>query len=120
VSESNHKETGKFATSYEGMLGAAFMEAVRQVVREELQALQKTPSNVQTGVEQLLDVEGLAKALGVKPTWIYAQTGKKADPRKNDLKDQPIPHLRVGRYPRFELSKVKAWMEARQKNSQSC
>ena len=93
------------------------MEALRLVVRQELEAFQQRPNNTQPESEQLLDVEGLAKALGVKPTWIYEQTRKKADPKKTELKDQPIPHLRVGRYPRFELSKVKAWMKARQKNS---
>ena len=74
------------------------MEALRLVVRQELEAFQQRPNNTQPESEQLLDVEGLAKALGVKPTWIYEQTRKKADPKKTELKDQPIPHLRVGRY----------------------
>jgi len=101
------------------LFGEAFVKLVRQVIREELQALnQNGNGNGHQGAnEALLDVEGLAKALGVSMAWIYEQTRKKADPRKTDLKDQTIPHLRVGRYPRFELAKVKAWLEARQKNN---
>ena len=92
------------------------LDQIRAVVREEIKAA--TNGNGHQGVsEPLLDVEQLAKALEVKKTWVYEETRKKADPKKTDPKDQPIPHFRVGRYPRFELSKVKAWLEARQKNN---
>jgi len=89
---------------------------VRAAVREEIHAA-ITGNGHESGSEPLLDVEQLAKALEVKKTWVYEETRKKSDPKKTDLKDQPIPHFRVGRYPRFELSKVKAWLEARQKNN---
>ena len=95
-----------------------FFDEIRRIVRAELaQALSGNGNGHKPAGEALLDVEQLAQALSVKTTWIYEQTRKKADPKKTDPKDQPIPHLRVGRYPRFELSKVKAWIEARQKNN---
>ncbi|HEV8719977.1 MAG TPA: hypothetical protein VGW77_04985 [Candidatus Binatia bacterium] len=102
----------------EHLFGQAFIDAIRQVIRDEIQALNQNGNGTehQIGSESLLDVEGLAQALDVKTTWIYEQTRKKADPKKTDPKDQPIPHIRVGRYPRFELSKVKAWLAAKQKN----
>jgi predicted DNA-binding transcriptional regulator AlpA len=99
-------------TLIDQLLDQLLMERIRVVVRAEIQAANFNGHDN----ESLLDVDGVAQALGVKPTWIYEQTRKKAEPQKPDLKDQPIPHLRVGRYPRFELSKVKAWIEARQKH----
>lgn len=50
--------------------------------------------------ERLVDVEGLADYLGVKASWVYGKvaTGE-------------LPCLRVGRYLRFRLSDVLAWME---------
>jgi predicted DNA-binding transcriptional regulator AlpA len=92
------------------------LDQIRDVVREEIKAAINGNGH-QGASEPLLDVEQLAQALEVKTTWIYEQSRKKADPKKTDPKDQPIPHIRVGRYPRFELSKVKAWLEARQKNN---
>jgi len=50
--------------------------------------------------ERLLDVKELAAYLGVKPSWVYGKvaTGE-------------LPCIRVGRYLRFRLSDVLAWME---------
>jgi len=50
--------------------------------------------------EPLVDVEELAAYLGVKPSWVYGKvaTGE-------------LPCLRVGRYLRFRVSDVLAWME---------
>lgn len=50
--------------------------------------------------EALVDVAGLAKYLGVKVSWVYGKvaTGE-------------LPCIRVGRYLRFRVSDVLAWME---------
>lgn len=52
--------------------------------------------------ERLLDVQGLADYLGVKPSWVYGK-----------VQTRELPHLRAGRYLRFRLSDVLAWMESR-------
>lgn len=45
--------------------------------------------------EQLLDVEGLAEYLGVKPSWVYGKVATRE-----------LPCVRVGRYLRFRLDEV--------------
>src|SRR5262245_60270308 len=51
-------------------------------------------SETNEGFDQLLTVEQAAALLNVKPGWLYLQTrhGPKC----------PVPHLRIGRYVRFE------------------
>jgi len=51
--------------------------------------------------EKLLDVEGIACLLGVKPSWVYTQVAKDA-----------IPCVRVGRYLRFSADRVLRHFEA--------
>lgn len=50
--------------------------------------------------EPLLDVLGLATYLGVKPSWVYGKVGT-----------GELPCIRVGRYLRFRVSDVLAWMQ---------
>ena len=88
------------------ILGDAFLEAIRQAVREEIQAASVSSQANGNHPPTLLTVEELAKDLRVEKSWVYACTRKKRD---------SIPHLRVGRYPRFELPKVLAWLEAKKK-----
>src|SRR3990170_3009478 len=96
--ERNHAST---------LLSEPFEEWIRGVLREELEAFFSTPagSHAANGNDQaeLLDVDGLAKALKVPTSWVYDRTRRK----KN-----AIPNIRVGRYPRFKLTEVIAWLEA--------
>jgi excisionase family DNA binding protein len=52
----------------------------------------------------LLDAEGAAELLGVPKTWVLAQA--RAD---------RIPHIRLGRYVRFDADELLAWAKARQR-----
>lgn len=49
---------------------------------------------------RLLTVPELAELLSVPQSWIYARTAS-----------GEIPHVRVGRYKRFNLRTVMAWLE---------
>ena len=61
----------------------------------------------QTGrQDKLLNVEQLAAELNVPKSWIYGQT------RLTD--GTGIPHLKIGKYCRFRLPDVLAWLENRQ------
>ncbi len=53
--------------------------------------------------EELLTVGELAALLKVPPTWIYQRIRARASDR--------LPHLKIGKYLRFELSAVQAWLE---------
>lgn len=55
--------------------------------------------------EQLIGVAEAAQLLCVPPSWIYsaAEQGK-------------IPSFRVGKYRRFRVSELTAWLEARRAN----
>ncbi len=52
----------------------------------------------------LVDVAELAKYLNVKKSWIYERT------RKNE-----IPHVRVGKYVRFDPGEVIQFLESKQR-----
>ena len=54
--------------------------------------------------EELLDVDELSARLKIKKSWIYAKTKLRGG-------DNLIPCLRMGRYCRFRLSEVIAWLE---------
>ncbi len=58
---------------------------------------------------ELLTVEQLAKILNVKKSWIYAQT-RKTGPGS-------IPRVMVGKYVRFILEDVLAWLKEQQLKS---
>jgi excisionase family DNA binding protein len=62
------------------------LEAIRQIVRDELQ---------RRAEDELLDVDGLAEALKVPKSWVYenCRLGK-------------IPTVRIGKYVRFRLNDV--------------
>ena len=51
--------------------------------------------------EQLLTVTELAAVLKVPPSWIYQRTR---------LGQAAIPHIRVGKYVRFKLEEVLAFL----------
>lgn len=52
---------------------------------------------------ELLTIEELAATLKVKKSWIYGQTRRRAEDR--------IPQVRVGKYLRFKIDDVTAWLE---------
>jgi excisionase family DNA binding protein len=51
--------------------------------------------------ERLLTVPELAQLTGLPVSWVYSKVAA-----------QEIPHLRLGKYRRFRLSEVQAWLEA--------
>ncbi|HWO40714.1 MAG TPA: helix-turn-helix domain-containing protein [Candidatus Eisenbacteria bacterium] len=73
------------------VLGEAFLEAIREVVREEIRAA----LNVNQKQNELISAEELARRLGFAKTWPYeaARQGK-------------IPFHKVGRYLRFDPTAV--------------
>jgi excisionase family DNA binding protein len=91
------------------LLGQALLDAIRQAVREEMQAVQNISTNGHASNgnnSELLTVEDLAKALKVPKSWLYDRTRRKKD---------SIPHIKVGRYPRFQFPQVLAWLESKKK-----
>lgn len=56
-----------------------------------------------TSERRLLTVTELARLLSVPESWVYQRTA-----------DGSIPHVRVGRYVRFEHRRVMRWLEAEQ------
>jgi len=54
--------------------------------------------------QDFLTVDELAERLKVKKSWLYART--------RETGEGCIPRLKVGKYLRFNLQKVMAWIEA--------
>lgn len=52
------------------------------------------------GNDSLMDVDTLSKYLGVTRQWIYQRVREKA-----------IPHLKVGKFPRFKKKDIDLWLE---------
>ena len=72
------------------LLGQAFLDAIRQAVKE---ALQEANGNGHTA--ELLTPEDLADRLKVPLSWVYEQS-----------RQGNIPTHRIGRYIRFDLHEV--------------
>jgi excisionase family DNA binding protein len=53
---------------------------------------------------ELLTIQEIADKLKVPISWIYARTRK----RSNDN----IPHIRIGKYLRFEEAEVTTWLQS--------
>ena len=51
------------------------------------------------GTEQLMTVTEVAAWLHVKPSWVYGKVASRE-----------IPHVHVGRYPRFVRDEVARWL----------
>ena len=71
------------------VLGEAFLEAIRQAVREDIQAAGNDKK------AELLTPEELAAKLKIPVTWVYEQS-----------RQGNIPTHRIGRYIRFDLHEV--------------
>lgn len=55
---------------------------------------------------RLIGVNELAETLSVVPSWIYSRTRIKGDGQ--------IPHLRCGKYVRFDIDEVMEWLQNQQ------
>ena len=53
--------------------------------------------------QKLIGVNELAEILGVPPSWIYA--------RSRETGSDSIPRIKVGKYVKFELDRVKDWLK---------
>jgi excisionase family DNA binding protein len=51
--------------------------------------------------DRLLDAKAVAERLGVPESWV-----------RESARSGAIPHVRLGRYVRFDLADVEAWLEA--------
>ena len=54
-------------------------------------------------VDRLLNTDELAKCLGVPKSWVYERT--------RDRTNSGIPHIKVGKYVRFNLPEVIEWLK---------
>ena len=52
---------------------------------------------------RLMGVNELSEALGVNQSWIYSRTRMKGNGQ--------IPHIRVGKYVRFNIEDVMDWLK---------
>jgi excisionase family DNA binding protein len=50
--------------------------------------------------DRLLDAKAIAERLGVPETWV-----------RESVRSGAIPHVRLGRYVRFDLADVEKWLE---------
>jgi predicted DNA-binding transcriptional regulator AlpA len=60
-------------------------------------------------MDEILTPFQVAERLQVKPSWVYEQTRERAAVRNAD----PLPHIKLGRYLRFDWKDVLAWLERR-------
>jgi excisionase family DNA binding protein len=51
--------------------------------------------------DRLIDAKAVAERLGVPESWV-----------RESARSGAIPHVRLGRYVRFDLADVEAWLEA--------
>src|SRR2546425_746715 len=58
--------------------------------------------------EVLLTVQKVAQILNVPVSWVYEHVRRSAAHR--------LPHVRVGKYIRFEASAIRDWLEERQED----
>jgi predicted DNA-binding transcriptional regulator AlpA len=63
-------------------------------------------------MDQILTPTQVAERLQVKPSWVYEQTRERAEVRNAD----PLPHIKLGLYLRFDWQDVQAWLERQKKN----
>jgi excisionase family DNA binding protein len=57
-------------------------------------------------LHELLTVDDVAAWLKVSRTWVYEHTRRRGTPRGARL-----PHLKIGKYVRFEASAVRAFLD---------
>jgi excisionase family DNA binding protein len=59
-------------------------------------------------LHELLTVEDVAALLKVSKSWVYEHTRSRGCPR-----DERLPHLKIGKYVRFEGQAVRAFLNRR-------
>ena len=59
------------------------------------------------GSMEILTPQQLAARLQVKPSWVYEQTRNRSGVRNPD----PLPHIKMGLYLRFDWRDVLVWLE---------
>lgn len=62
-------------------------------------------------MKKFLTVTELATELNVPPSWIYSRTRLKGE--------EQIPHLKCGKYCRFEMDQVVMWLNNKQNGSKN-
>ena len=87
----------QYVSTPSSIFGEAFMAAIRQAVREEIQAADD--GHKESG---LLTPEELAEKLKIPVSWVYEQSRQKK-----------IPTHRLGRYIRFDIREV---LESQKRN----
>ncbi len=55
-------------------------------------------------IERFVPIKEAAAFLGVPESYLYARTAKKGKAQ--------VPHHRIGKYVRFRLSELEAWVQA--------
>ena len=80
------------------ILGDAFLEAIRQAVREEIQAILRQNGNQEPKL--LYNMKEAARLLGVPETWL----GRAA-------RQGLVPCVRMGHYVRFTANDLESYIE---------
>ena len=62
-------------------------------------------------MDEILTPHQLAERLQVKPSWVYEQTRERTGVRDADT----LPHIKMGRYLRFDWVDVVGWLERHKK-----
>lgn len=75
-------------------------ELVDEIVSRLFEKIEPVLSNgKQEEVDHLLDVDGLSRYLNVKPGWVSQK-----------IHEKTIPHIKLGKYPRFRKSVIDKWL----------
>ena len=61
------------------------------------------------GVEELLTVDDVARLLKVSRNWVYERTRRRGTDR--------LPHIRIGKYLRFEETAVREFLDHQRRSS---
>jgi predicted DNA-binding transcriptional regulator AlpA len=75
-------------------------------------AVQAAPiPNAAHAKPEILTPQQVAERLQVPVSWVYEQSRNRSSIRVPD----PLPHMKLGRYLRFDWNRVLAWMERQSK-----
>jgi excisionase family DNA binding protein len=59
-------------------------------------------------IKELLTVDEIARKLNISVSWIYSNARRKGN--------NSIPHLKIGKYIRFQEDVVRQWLDNQQRN----
>jgi excisionase family DNA binding protein len=93
-----------------GLLAARPATKEHRMLRDELLATARTQPVDATSMRlfELLTVADVAALLKVSKSWVYEHTRARGTPRSERL-----PHIKIGKYVRFEPQLVRAFLERR-------